>query len=72
MLTEQVEDWTKEWWENGLKEGETLILIRLLERKFGPLSEQHRDRLEQADADTLLEWSDRILTANSIDEVLQR
>jgi len=80
MLTEQVEDWTKEWWENGLKKGleegqrngEALIVIRLLERKFGPLSDQHRLRLEEADTDTLLECSDRILTANSIDEVLQR
>ncbi len=79
MLTERVEDWTKEWWENGLKqgrqegrkEGEFLVLVRQLERKFGPLSEQHRLRLEEADTDTLLECSDRILTANSIDEVLK-
>jgi len=75
MLTERVEDWTKEWWENGLKqgrkEGEFLVLIRQLERKFGPLSEEHRLRLEEADTDTLLEYSDRILIANSIDEVLK-
>ena len=83
MLTERVEDWTKEWWENGLKQGhqegfeegrkkgELLILVRQLERKFGPLSDQHQHRLDEADADTLLEWSERILTANSIDEVLK-
>jgi hypothetical protein len=46
--------------------------MRLLERKFGPLSEQHRRRLEEADANTLLDWSERVLTVDSIEEVFKR
>jgi len=56
--------------QEGQRKGETLLLTRLLERKFGPLSDQQRSCLEEVDADTLLNWSERILTANSIDEVL--
>ena len=47
------------------------MLVRLFERKFGPLAEHHRRRLEQADAEILLEWGDRMLTADSIDDVLK-
>jgi hypothetical protein len=80
MLAERVKEWTKEWREQGLqqgletgqKKGEILMLVRLLERKFGPLSEQHRRYLEEADANTLLDWSERVLTVDSIEEVLKR
>ena len=61
----------KEGLKQGQKKGEMLMLVHLLERKFGPLSDQQRSCLEEVDADTLLDWSERILTANSIDEVLQ-
>ena len=36
----------------------------------GPPSEQVRARIAQADAETLLRWFDRGLTAQSLDEVL--
>ncbi|WP_051088801.1 RpnC/YadD family protein [Lamprocystis purpurea] len=54
----------------GLQEGETAILLRLIDRKSGPPSEAVRTRITSADADTLLRWSDRILTADSLDAVL--
>ncbi len=57
--------------QEGQRKGETLLLTRLLERKFGPLSDQQRSCLEEVGADTLLNWGERILNANSIDEVLQ-
>ena len=56
--------------QQGLQQGEATILLRLLERKFGPPSELIRERITQADAETLLEWSDRLLVAHSLDEVL--
>ena len=46
------------------------MLLRLLERKFGPPSEPVRARITQADAETLLRWFDLSLTAHSLDEVL--
>lgn len=60
--------------EQGLKQGErrgeAAMLLRLIERKFGPPSERVRTRITQADAETLLEWSERLLVAHSLDEVL--
>jgi hypothetical protein len=55
--------------EKGMQRGEVAILVRLLERKFGPVSEPLRRRLETADEETLLLWSDRILTATSLDDI---
>jgi hypothetical protein len=46
------------------------MLLRLLRHKFGDLAETTRQRVETADPDTLLTWSERILTADSIEEVL--
>jgi hypothetical protein len=54
----------------GEQRGEAKILLRLIERKFGPPSETVRHQITEADSETLLEWSDRILDAQSLDEVL--
>ncbi len=46
------------------------MLLRLIERKFGPeAAEAHRERIERSDAETLLEWSERILTADHVEEI---
>ena len=36
---------------------------------FGPLSEGNRAKVRAADADTLLRWGERILTAATVEEV---
>ncbi|OOG22000.1 transposase [Thioalkalivibrio denitrificans] len=78
MLAERVKEWTMDWKqqgieegrEKGLKEGEAAVLLRQIERKFGAeAAEAHRARIDQADADTLLEWSERILTAERVEEI---
>jgi hypothetical protein len=46
------------------------MLLRLIARKFGPPPETVRERITHADSETLLAWSDRILTAQTLDEVL--
>ena len=56
--------------EKWIEEGEAALLIRLLERKFGPLAPEHRARIDAADAETLLVWGERILTAETIEAVL--
>ena len=56
--------------QQGMQQGEAKILIRLLSRRFGELSEETRRKIESADVDTLLRWSDRVLTATTLDEVL--
>ena len=56
--------------EKGQRLGEATALLRQIERKFGPPSETVRERVLAADSDTLLEWLDRILVAESVDAVL--
>jgi len=56
--------------EQGVQQGESRVLLRLLARRFGQLPKETVQRIEGADADTLLAWSERILTANTLDEVL--
>lgn len=83
MLAERVLEWTKQWKaegleegrkegrKEGLKEGEALLLLRQLENKFGPLDKTSRARLEGADADQLLTWGERVLTADSLEAVFE-
>ena len=56
--------------QEGHREGHREILLQLLSVKFGPPSEAVRARIAQAEADTLLEWSTRVLTATTAEEVI--
>lgn len=53
----------------GLRKGELAVLHRLLEHKFGPLPAEVMERLERADVDLLLVWSERVLTAETLEAV---
>jgi len=55
--------------QEGRQEGETLLLARQLERKFGSLDKGVRAMLDGADAETLLTWGERVLTASSLEAV---
>ncbi len=55
--------------QEGLQQGEATVLLRLLSLKFGPLSAADRARVEQADAETLLLWSERVLVAERLAQV---
>jgi len=76
MLTVTTLNWfeqsREEGREEGRKEGEATLLIRLLENKFGALEAQTRATLFQLDAETLLKYADRLLTAQTIQEVINR
>jgi hypothetical protein len=56
--------------QKGMQQGEARVLARQLQLKFGELPEEVRKRIEQADEQTLLAWSERVLTASRLDEVL--
>ena len=53
----------------GQREGEILMLLQLLQARFGPLSESVITRVRAADIDTLLRWSTRLLVAPTIEAV---
>ena len=53
----------------GRAEGRAAILARLLTRRFGPLPATITQRLGHASAEQLDLWAERILDADSLDEV---
>ena len=53
----------------GKQEGEAALLVMLLSQRFGPLSDDTRARLEQADAAQLERWAKRLLDAATLAEV---
>ncbi len=53
----------------GIQLGEATVLLRQIELRFGAISEQDRRRIESANAETLLKWSERVLTVESLDQV---
>ena len=55
--------------QHGMQQGESTMLFRLLERKFGQVSEEVKQKIEAADSGTLLEWGEKILSASTIDDV---
>lgn len=56
--------------QQGMQQGEARVLTHQLTRKFGCIPEEMMRKINTADEATLLEWSDRLLTANSLDEVI--
>ncbi len=57
------------WLEEGIQKGEIIILRRQLSRRFGAIPAWTEDRLNQAEEKDLEIWSDRILEANTLDEI---
>ena len=53
----------------GMRHGESTMLLRQMERKFGQVSEEVKQKIEEADSDTLLEWGEKIISASTIDDV---
>jgi hypothetical protein len=71
MLAESIDRWNQELREKALQEGEALVLLRLLRLKFGPLDSAIEERVRSADADRLLAWSERVLSAERLEDVLR-
>jgi hypothetical protein len=58
-----------EWRARGLAEGQATLLRRQLQLRFGVISPPVAARLEQATPAELTRWAERVLTANTIDDV---
>jgi len=56
--------------EKGMEKGEARLLSRLLRLKFGDLPAAVEQRIEDADEAALLRWSERVLTAERLEDVL--
>jgi flagellar biosynthesis/type III secretory pathway protein FliH len=60
----------KEGREEGREEALRDVLIGQLTQRFGSVPERVLARIHDADADTLAQWTSRVLTAASLDDVL--
>jgi hypothetical protein len=84
MLLETVEEWNREIEARGvekgleqgrragLEQGRRDLLLRQLEIKFGTLDERTRTRVSGADAQRLLKWGERVLSAERLSDVFRR
>ncbi|WP_437561392.1 DUF4351 domain-containing protein [Sorangium sp. So ce542] len=54
----------------GRLEGQRSTLLRLLRQRFGELPEPIEARIRAADAGQIDGWTDRVLTASTLDDVL--
>uniref|UniRef100_UPI004057BB17 DUF4351 domain-containing protein n=1 Tax=Candidatus Electrothrix sp. TaxID=2170559 RepID=UPI004057BB17 len=59
----------KKYFDQGRQEGEILLLLRLLSKRFGELPSWAEERLRQASFAMLETWSERVLTASTLEEV---
>jgi hypothetical protein len=69
MFEKRVQEWSREARREGEKKGEAKLLLRQLERKFGPLDADTRARVRKAESDRLLEWGERFVTAERLEQV---
>lgn len=65
-----IEQGREQGFEQGLERGVRATLIRLLTSRFGPPSDLVRDRIDRATSAELERWTDRVLTASSVEELL--
>ena len=57
--------------KKGIRQGEAQMLLRQMTSRFGVLPQSAHAQVESADADSLLRWSERVLTASTLDEVFR-
>jgi hypothetical protein len=55
--------------QQGMLEGKYIIILHLLQHKFSEVPAKYLKRLAEADADTLLAWSKRILDAKYLEDI---
>ncbi|MBF0427900.1 MAG: DUF4351 domain-containing protein [Magnetococcales bacterium] len=55
--------------KEGREEGEAKIILRQLTRRFGPLPSAIQEKIAQANAESLELWGDRVLDADSLENV---
>ena len=60
-----------EWAEQHEQRGEVKVLQRLLTLRFGELPVSAIDRLKEANTEQLEAWTERVLSASTLEDVFQ-
>jgi hypothetical protein len=69
MLATRVEQWEQAIRLESRGEGETALLIKMLELKYGPLPPWAREKIAQADANAIEQWAAKLLSAQTLEAV---
>lgn len=77
MLAERVTQWTENWKQEGMQKGIPMgqqkeaarMLYRQLTRRFGILSIETRQKLENAPTEQLEQWGENLMDAKTLEEV---
>lgn len=56
-------------YKKDLVDGEGRVLIKVLERRFGPLPTSIRERIRKADLNSIEAWVDHSATATTLEEI---
>jgi len=57
--------------QRGMQQGERIFLKRMLEKRFGEIPMNYLKKIEDAGADNLLEFGDKLVTANTIEDIFE-
>jgi len=68
-LQEGIQQGVQQGIRKGRLEGEARLLLRVLPRRFGPLPTEISERVHRADPKTIETWTDRVLDAESLEDV---
>jgi hypothetical protein len=75
MVAEKPGIWAQHWRQEGQAEGRAAgqadLLLRQLQRRFGPVPEEIKQRFRAAKTEQLETWSLNILDAATLDDVFQ-
>ena len=85
MLAERVQEWTRKWKQEGMEEGrqqgrqegrqeglqkgQAELLVKILERQFGPLPPVYQQRILTAGPDDIWRWVEQALIATALGQV---
>lgn len=71
LINSGIEQGRQEGIQKGTLKGERLVLIRLLERKFGVIPRNYLSKLDKFSSDALLDLSEKFLDAQSLEDLFQ-
>ena len=58
--------------QQGLRRGQAQLLLRLIQRRFGEVAPETRQRIEQASSAELEQWAENVLDAKRLEDVFSQ